>query len=173
MKNMRKMIAAVGLISMMSASAMAVPAQEVLTDTAENSVPEGITYSDTASAERDGSNGLGDYAGAAACALILGVCVLIPRFLFSRDDSDGTAEENDEADRKAADPEQTLDWIKTTFNDCHHDITIKPNGDGTVNLVIVSPDAYWTDTFRDEAAAREFLEQNGLLKNNEQEVNHD
>ena len=168
MKNMRKMIAAVGLISMMPASAMAVPAQEVLTDTAENSVPEGITYSDTASAERDDSNReLGSFAGAAVCALILGGCTLIPRFLFNRNGPEGTSEENDEADRKEANPEQTLDWIKTTFGDCHHDITITPNEDGTVNLVIVSPDAYWTDTFRDEAEARTFLEQNGLLKNDE------
>lgn len=152
---LKPFICAIAMCASVMASASAAPAYEVKTETAPpDPVNSGVVYGVEETEEYSFGNIAGIVVGICAIAII---GVAAGYVIIHRKRGDITVEE-----RSISAKIPQKDIIPAVFKDRECDVHIEDKPDGTADLVIVSKDAYWTDTFPSHAQALEFALQYGF-----------
>ena len=137
------------------AFASAAPAYEVETEAAPpDPVDNGVVYDVEETEEYGFTNTTGVVVGICAIAVI-GIAVGYAIIHRKRGDMAVDARSN-----PAKVPQE--DIIPAVFKDRECDVHIEDKPDGSADLVIVSKDAYWTDSFPSHAQAEEFAQRYGF-----------
>lgn len=146
----KQIISALALCASTLAFASAAPAYEVKTETAPpDPVDNSVVYGVEESEEYGFSNN--------TAGVVVGICVIAVvgvaagYAIIHRKRGDMAVE-----DRSNSTKIPQEDIIPAVFKDRECDVHIEDKPDGTADLVIISKDAYWTDTFPSHAQALEF-----------------
>lgn len=146
---LKPLICAIAMCASALAFASAAPAYEVKTEAAPpDPVDNGVVYGVEETEEYGFTNTTGVVVGICAIAVI---GVAAGYAIIHRKRGDMTVE-----DRSNSTKIPQEDIIPAVFKDRECDVHIEDKPDGTADLVIISKDAYWTDTFPSHAKALEF-----------------